>query len=109
MVRYGRDAFEDQEGGERRGGYLADARMETPPFAETCWRHWRGVRETAAHLAFIHLSYCSLSLSSESGLLLNGVILKMSEIRRLQSPRAFLLFRSACLLNRSPPPPAPLP
>ena len=38
MVRYGRDVFEDQEVGERRGGYLADARMETPPpFAETCW------------------------------------------------------------------------
>jgi len=44
MVRYGRDAFEDQEGGERRGGHLADARMETPPpFAETCWWDWRGI------------------------------------------------------------------
>ena len=70
---------------------------------------WRRVGETAARHAFMRLSYSSCRSVLKSTLRLNGVRLKMSETWRLQSPRAILLFRSACLSYRSPPPPAPLP
>jgi hypothetical protein len=69
----------------------------------------RGVEETAAPRASIRLSCSPCRSVPGADLRSNGVLLKMSWTRRLQSPRAFLLFRSAWLSHRSPLPFEPLP